>query len=296
MVTKELGWPSTWTCRARFLALAVGVASLVAAASAGCAHAIDENQARQRIVSLNRDAMRSYEGKDFEAAKQSLTKALKVAKQAKLEDDKLTARTYLHLGAVYFAGYQDRTVALQNFTLAKKIRPNIRMTPAIETPELKTIFDQAKSEPTPGPTPEAADASEPDLPTTLSVPLACTIPDASPPGEWLTIRCAVGPGVSVKSVRMHYRAPGAEAFQILPMQRTRKGWYRATIPGHVMNGPSIEVYYDAHDGSDKEVATNGQFDNPSVIEIREMVAYPDLDPVCPDDCPNRHWLARPQAK
>ena len=232
--------------------------------------------------------MRSYDKENFGAAAESLTKALEVARQAKLEDDKLAARTYLHLGAVYFAGYQDRTAALHNFTLAKKIRPNIRMTPAIETPELKTLFDQATSGPAPGPTPRSVDDSEPDLPTTQTAPLACTTPDASPPGESLSIRCAVGPGVSANSVWMHYRALGAEAFQTLPMQRTPKGWYRANLPGHLMNGPSIQVYYNARDGREKEVATNGQIDSPSLIEIREMTAYPDLDPVCPDDCPNRY--------
>jgi len=122
MGTEESAWPSIWTFRAQFLALLFSGASVVAPASAGCAHAIDQNQARQSIVILNREAILSYKKEDFEAAAESLTKALKVAR----------------------------------------------------------------------------------------------------------------------------------------------------------------------DGSEKEVATNGQFDSPSLIEIREMTAYPDLDPVCPDDCPNRY--------
>jgi hypothetical protein len=286
MGTKKSGWPSTWIFRARFLAFTLSVASLVAATSAGCAHRIDQRQARQRIVDFNWQALASYERKDFEAAEGALTKALKLAKEANLEDDKLTARTYLHLGVVYLAGYQDRTSALQNFVLARKIRPNIQMTPTIETPELKAIFDQAKFGFTFGPTPEAAENSEPDLPTTLFAPLACTTPDASPSGEALPIRCAVGPGVSAKSVWMHYRALGAETFQPMPMRRTPKGWYRAIIPGHVMIGPGIQVYYDARDATDEEVATNGQFDSPSVIEIREKSAFPEIDDVCPDDFHN----------
>jgi len=285
MGTKDLRSQHTSIFRGRFLALAFSLASLVAAATAGCAHDLNQGQARQRIIDFNWQALASYEEKDFEAAEESLTRALKVAKQAKLEDDKLTARTYLNLGAVYFVGHRDRTMALRNFTLAKKIRPNIRMTPPIETPELKTIFDQATSGSAPGPSSEAADNSEPDLPTTQLAPLACTTPDVSTLGESLSIRCAVGPGVSAKSVWVHYRVPGAEDFQTFPMQRTPKGWYRTIIPGHVMIGHSIQVYFDARDGTDEEVATNGRFESPSVIEIRMRSSIPEIDVVCPDDCP-----------
>ena len=49
---------------------------------------------------------------------------------------------------------------------------------------------------------------------------------------------------------------------------TAKGWYVATVPAHVMRGHSLQVYYDARDGRDKPVASNGQIDSPSVVEIR----------------------------
>lgn len=286
MGTKESGWSSSRVSRARFLSLALSVSCLVVVASAGTAFAVDQKKARDKIVDFNKQALLSYEAKDFETAKDLLTKALKEAKQAGLEDDKMTARTYLHLGAVYFAGYQDQAVAIQNFTLAKKIRPDIQLTPSIETPELKSIFDQAtveaepppSSEPEagraqpaarPSPSPELAGGSEPDLPSNMSAPLMCSTPEESPPAKELTIRCAVKPGVNGKSVQLHYRAPGAEAYQALPMRRTPKGWFIATIPSHVMKGPSIQVYFDARDGRDNEVASNGQVDSPSVIEIHK---------------------------
>jgi hypothetical protein len=193
---------------------------------------------------------------------------------------------------------------LQNFTLAKKIRPDIQLTPSIETPELKAVFDQATAdaEPTPSTPPESTRASrpqpvtrsatssessggaEPELPSSMSAPLMCSTPDEAAPGKELSIRCAVKPGVNAKSVELHYRAPGAEAYQALPMHRSAKGWYLATIPGHVMKGSSLQVYYDARDGSDNELATNGQIDSPSVIEIRKRgggasVKEADIDPL-----------------
>jgi hypothetical protein len=287
MGTKELGWSGSWVLRARFLSLALSVSSLAVLASPGTSYA-QANKVRDKIVELNKQALLAYEGRDFEAAKTALTKALKEAKQAGLEDDKMTARTYLHLGAVYLVGYQDQATALQNFTQAKKIRPDIQLTPSIETPELKAIFDQATAdaEPTPSAavepsrpsraparaaatTPDLGGGAEPDLPSSMSAPLMCSTPDEAPPAKELSIRCALKPGVNAKSVQLHYRAPGAEAYQALPMRRTAKGWYMATIPAHVMKGNSLQVYYDARDGSDNELASNGQIDSPSLIEIRK---------------------------
>lgn len=285
MGTNEFGWSGSRVLRARFLSLALSVSSLTVLASAGPSYA-QSNKVRDKIVELNKQALLAYEGRDFEGAKAALTKALKEAKQSGLEDDKMTARTYLHLGAVYLIGYQDQPVALQNFTLAKKIRPDIQLTPSIETPELKAVFDQATAdaEPTPPPVPEPARPSrapvhastmpdvsggaEPDLPSSMSAPLMCSTPDEATPGKELSIRCALKPGLNAKVVQLYYRNPGAEAYQALPMRRTAKGWYLATIPGHVMKGTSLQVYYDARDGNDNELASNGQIDSPSLIEIR----------------------------
>jgi len=283
MGTKEIGWSSSRSSRARFLALVLTVSSLAITSMAGRAYAFDQKKARDKIVELNKQALLSYEAKDWETARDLLTKALKEAKQAGLEDDKMTARTYLHLGAVYFVGFQDPAVAAQNFTLAKKIRPDIQLTPSIETPELKSAFDQAAADTEPAPTPEPArpqpaapepapslaGGSEPDLPSSMAAPLMCSTPEDAPPGKELSIRCALKPGISAKLVQIHYRAPGAEAFQSLPMRRSPKGWYLATLPGSAMRGTSIQVFYDARDGNDNELASNGQEDNPSVIEVRK---------------------------
>jgi hypothetical protein len=101
--TKELRSQNTWIFRTRFLALTLSVASLGAAATAGCTHAARQGRACQSILDLNREALLSYEEADFEAAEKSLTKALKVSKQANLGGGKLTARTYLQGGRVHLS-------------------------------------------------------------------------------------------------------------------------------------------------------------------------------------------------
>jgi len=307
MGTKELGWSAARFGAVRFLALTLSVSTVALAFTAHTAYAADQKKSRDKIVEFNKQALLSYEAKDFETAKELLTKALKEAKQSGLEDDKMTARTYLHLGAVYWVGFQDQAVALQNFALAKKIRPDIQLTPSIETADLKSVFDLAVAEPdapppsktaTPvrptaqprpvSPSPRLADVDgEPDLPSSMSAPLMCTVPDVVPPGKELSMRCAVKPGVNAKVVQLHHRAPGVEAYQVLRMNKTAKGWYLATLPGHVMKEGNLQIYFDARDGADNEVASNGQVDSPSIIAIRkkgtsvaEVGECPVDDPLC----------------
>jgi hypothetical protein len=317
MATKELGRSAATFSAVRFFALALGVSTLVVALSANTAHAQPGKKARDKIVELNKQALLSFEAKDFETAKDLLNKALKEAKSAGLEDDKMTARTYLHLGAVYWVGFQDQSVAIQNFTIAKKIRPDIQLTPSIETADLKSVFDLAvvEAEPTPPPEPKTtssrpqtrtsapapsprlsgSDSSEPDLPASMSAPLMCATPDTVVPSREVSIRCALKPGINAKSVQLHYRAPGAENYQAVPMRRTAKGWYVGIIPPHAVKGNGLQVYFDARDGSDNELASNGQVDSPSIIEIRKKsdraIATRDKD-----DDPMRHIREQQRAE
>ncbi len=292
MGTKDQGWSATKFRATRCLVLVLGASALTLALSARPAHA-DARRARDKMVELNKQALLSYEAKDWATAKELLNKALKEAKLAGLDDDKMTARTYLHLGAVYWVGYQDQAVALQNFALAKKIRPDIQLTPSIETADLKAVFNLATPEPEAAPSPQATPATtptparpqprpaatsipvlggdeggEPDLPTSMSAPLMCAVPDVVPPGRELSIRCALKPGLNAKVVQLHHRAPGVEAYQVMTMHRTTKGWYIATLPGNVMKAGNLQVYFDARDANDREIASNGHIDSPSVIAVR----------------------------
>jgi len=293
MGTKELGWPAAGLRAVRCLALTVTVSTVFVTLSASTAYA-DARKVREKMIDLNKQALLSYDAKDFETARDLLTQALKEAKQAGLEEDKMTARTYLHLGAVYWVGFQDQAVALQNFSLAKKIRSDIQLTPSIETADLKSVFDmatiQAESAPQParpvapvgaqphpvapvapaGPRLVGDEGAEPDLPSTMSAPLMCTVPEVVPPKKALTIRCALKPGIkATKGVQIHYRAPGVEAYQTLAMRKTAKGWYIVTLPGSMMKAGNLQVYFDARDAKGNELASNGQVDSPSVIGVRK---------------------------
>ena len=306
MGTKLLRWPVARSLAARCLALPLSVSIAAIVLPAGSAQATDWRKAREKMVELNKQALLSYEAKDFETARDLLTKALKEAKAAGLEEDKMTARTYLHLGAVYWVGFQDQAVALQNFALSKKIRPDIQLTPSIETPDLKSVFDMATVEAETAPPPvrpvapirPSAPAApsgpqlvgdegggEPDLPTSMPAPLMCTVPAVVPPHRELTMRCALKPGLNAKLVQIHYRTPGVEAYQALSMRRTAKGWYIVTLPSSVMKAGSLQVYFDARDAGNNELASNGQIDSPSVIEVRKRGSSAGGEGECPVDDP-----------
>ena len=71
MGTKELGWSAARFSAVRFLALTLSVSTVALALPARTAHAIDQKKARDKIVEYNKQALLSYEAKDFETAKVS---------------------------------------------------------------------------------------------------------------------------------------------------------------------------------------------------------------------------------
>ena len=119
----------------------------LAAFAAPSALAKGKKNPRDKIIELNKKALESYATENYDEALDFLASALKMAREARMDDDKLNARTYVHLGAVYWTGFRNNEKALECFTQAKQIRPDIQLTSAIETPELRTMFELATVEP-----------------------------------------------------------------------------------------------------------------------------------------------------
>src|SRR5438093_8409051 len=124
----------------------LALALLVALAPVAAARAQDQ-AALQKMIELNRQALSSFAAKDFEAAKSSLMDAVVLGKEAGLTNDKMMARTYLHLGVVYVDGFKDRAKGLRYMALALRIRPDIPMTPSLATPTVAQAFEEAKQNP-----------------------------------------------------------------------------------------------------------------------------------------------------
>ena len=115
--------------------------SLVAAPRRAQAQA---QAAVDRLVQLNKRAMDDYDTADFEPARRSLLEAEKLGKRAGLETHPVMARTYIHLGALYWVGYKDGKKAQHYFGKALDIQPDIKLDKNMVAGSLKQLFAKAQ--------------------------------------------------------------------------------------------------------------------------------------------------------
>jgi hypothetical protein len=266
------------------------------AASAVPALGQEDERAVKKIIDLNKKALVQIDAKKFEAARDGLLQAVTIAKQANLLTHKMLARTYVHLGVVYFWGYKDSLSAVKYFGLAKNIRADILLTPSLATQNLTAIFDKAPADkgqpddpgteasksgprsparataPAPPKTPPPATPTTPpvvqgvpELPAVLPSDLYCPAVEEAPEGQGIVLRCAVNPKLKAERVLLYFRTSGAPSYAVAAMQSTPKGWLEASIPEESANGESMQYYCEARDSTDNVVATSGQEDIPNPI-------------------------------
>ncbi len=130
----------------------VVVGFLLAAPAAVVAAPAGDPAAVARVTELNRKALAAYSQKDYDTAKDLLRQALQTCADAGLDQHPITARTYIHFGAVAIVGFKEREAGIKQFKKALEIEPDIKLTKSIVTPELQDAFEQAQL---------AADGSQP---------------------------------------------------------------------------------------------------------------------------------------
>ncbi|HVV50515.1 MAG TPA: hypothetical protein VHO06_12695 [Polyangia bacterium] len=107
----------------------------------------------------------------------------------------------------------------------------------------------------------------PDLPSHIREPIACTVPDEVPSGTDLYVHCVPRPSIDAKVVALYYRAGGV-LYNVSTMERSKKGWYTAIIPGGKIAGKVLHYYVEARDGRQGVVGSNGRANSPNVATIR----------------------------
>jgi len=300
-------WTGAASGAVRWARLTVWVALIgaVLAASAAPALGQEDQRAVKKIIELNKRALVQIDAKKFDAARDGLLQAVTTAKQANLLMHKMLARTYVHLGAVYFLGYKDSKSAVKYFGLAKNIRADILLTPSLATPDLTAVFDKALADkgpaddewgdaaksgprvvartpaPTPAPAPAPAPAAPatppvvrgiPELPAVLPSDLYCPAVEEAPEGREIVLRCAANPKLKAERVLLYYRASGAPTYTAAAMQISLKeGWLEASIPEEAATGESMQYYCEARDADDNVVGTSGQEDIPNPIILTPAV-------------------------
>jgi hypothetical protein len=112
------------------------------------------------------------------------------------------------------------------------------------------------------------DEAGPDLPTHLSEPITCTVGDQVEAGADLFVHCAPRPALGAKVLSFYFRPSGSVLYNATVMERTKKGWYVALVPGSRIYGKLIQYYVEARDAKQDIVASNGKASSPNIATVR----------------------------
>ena len=111
-------------------------------------------------------------------------------------------------------------------------------------------------------------AEGPELPVHVSEQIACTVPDEVQPGADLFVHCVPRPGLEAKVLALYYRSGGSVIYNASTMDRSKKGWYTALIPGGKIGGKVLQYYVEARDSRQDVVGANGHANSPNIATIR----------------------------
>ena len=230
------------------------------------------------LVQINKKALADCDSLEWASARRALLDALAIAKKAGLDRHPITARTYVHLGAVYVTGFKDRQKGLQSFVRALEIQPDITLSKNLTSPDLEKVFaDAAARGQSHAAEPRAADeVREQDLPAHVNA-LDCPAADDAPPDKSIEVHCAVAENVAVAEVFLMYRGPGRVDYTAVEMEKTPKGWYRGKIPKSAVTGKSVQLYFEGRNAAGKAVVSNGRAESPNLILIREKAAAEEAE-------------------
>ena len=270
-----------------------------------------DQAAVDKLVQMNKKALDDYDTLDWDAAKRILLDALAAGKKAGLDNHPVMGRTYIHLGAVYITGFQDRAKGMQSFARALEIDPTIQLSKGIETAEVTAAFAEAQRNARGAAASgrrwrrrQRASAAQEEAPRSDHGGGRCASSDDQPKpkkrhrrrrrgarsaGPHLArstapsptrrsstsrspLRCALAPSLPVASVYLIYRAPDKEDYNEVLMTKTPKGWLQAKIPKKAVTGKSIQFYFEGRNAAGKPVVANGGADSPNIVLVVEEEA------------------------
>jgi hypothetical protein len=117
-------------------------------------------------------------------------------------------------------------------------------------------------------------AEGPDMPASIPQPLYCATQDEAEIGADLYVHCAPQNHLKAATAALFYRPSGSLHFNSLSMQRNRKGWFVATIPGDRVAGKIMQFYVLAQSKNGDTLASNGKQNLPNVILLKKPVVRP----------------------
>ena len=97
------------------------------------------------MKALNHQAVLDYSAQDYESAQLGLREAIAMGQRAGMGSDPLMARLLANLGAVYISGLKDEKRGSRALESALALEPDIKLTDALATPELREVFSRLQS-------------------------------------------------------------------------------------------------------------------------------------------------------
>lgn len=259
------------------LTAALAVVFVFSAAPVRDARADDPATIKQ-LKKMAREAMEYYDLMEVEDAKKQLNRAIALAKRKRMNDHPLTAQLYLHLGIVYFSGFQDVESAKVAFIDAVSIQPNILLNPAYKTGEMEKLLETARKEFTDagsggGGSSGGGSDSEPEAPASDGVDcdglvgVAHTLVDSADAATDKPVKAHVSADLGADKVALYYRSQGKTDFVEVAMKKQGTCAYVGTVPGEAMNGEVVHYYVAVFNKGGKVIAKKGSSASPNIIEL-----------------------------
>lgn len=232
----------------------------------------------KQVSRMNKKAMEDYDALEFDSARKTLIDAVSILRANGYDETPVAAKTYVNLAILYIAGFKDRNRGIQQLVNALKIKPDIKLDPALATPELEDAFQAAQKQAGVGKRPAAP--PPPQKPVPVEPPpsdvqgLQHQPVDESRPESPIPVRALLGGDLGATKVYLLYRGDGQEDFVAVPMKSTGGGEWSAVIPGDVVVGRAIQYYLEARDARGRAVAASASAQSPHLIAITETAAPP----------------------
>jgi hypothetical protein len=241
----------------------------------------EETATLNKVVELNRKALRTYEELDMETAVKLLKQAIELCNLEGLERHRAAARSHIHLGVVYVSGLKLRDQGLAEFRRALGIDPAIRVTKSVANPEVEAVFSEALAKGGEAPPPSAvAFVSSPSQPAKLTVPVSSSSAAKDsvinhPPvteafaGKAVEIKAQIPKVLHAEKVVLAYRIAGEGEFLAREMRPIENApdWYHEKIPADVTQGSKVSYYIEAQDDDGQPLMASGTQSAPHQIRI-----------------------------
>ena len=212
----------------------------------------EDSAAVEKVTKLNKKAVDEYQNLNFEEARKLLKSAIEICGQSGLENHPVTARTYVHLGIVVFAGFKQRDEAIKYFRKALDVQADIKLDKILATPEVQEVYDEAVAQQTP-----VKETTKP--PKQPGEGIEHEPVTVSKSGAPIVIKATVDPAVGAKKVMLSFSADGADDFAEKEMKEDPPGsnTYVAEIPSSATQGGVVDYFIEALGDNDTAVATKG---------------------------------------